>query len=468
MREQETVRVIDITGRLYKDGAFREEPWYTYDADPRDLHLSRQGEYAVVMRDSAGSTVMLSAFDGNFFLNANPPKESDFFAVSVTLPLPEDAHTISIQKGQAVLYEKELSAHAPEAEFVGIEENQRFAGKQEIRWDAFDADGDDLWFELWYSPDPEGEGFTHIATNLTETAYTVDFDELPGGEQAYFYLYATDGARTGETDSPYISVEYKAPDIMTELDGVPEFAITDEIWIPIYVYDVQDGWLADADLAWTYKGRHYMVGDYLYLYPYEMTPGTHALTLTATNSAGVSSSRDYTFTILDDESALPDDWSREDVKAALSDGYVAPLANVGAPMSRRQYAKLLETMYWSMWEEGAPDPEYREGVVTDTGLDDYREFLMVELGVMEAPGGRFEPNGQVTQEEAMRMMYTLCSVADPEWFPPTENTAEMVAFFQDLVVMGERPENAYVPEANITGQLALVRCGRLMRAVFEE
>lgn len=231
---------------------------------------------------------------------------------------------------------------------------------------------------------------------------------------------------------------------------------------------MQDGWLYDENqIMWTYNGREYLTGSYLWIFPYEFAPGEHTFTAMATNSKGVSASRDFTFRILDDESALPDDWSREDIKQALTNGFVAPLQNANSAIIRGQYASLMRNLYWMVWEEGSPDPDYEEGLVTDCGQDDYDQFLMVSLGVMDAPGGKFSPNANLTQEEAALILYDICSLADPSYFEELSEGGNQIYFSLNYGIMDENGDNGYRPEEKITCKLALVRCNRLFEAIFE-
>ncbi|MDD3244006.1 MAG: hypothetical protein PHD32_09820 [Eubacteriales bacterium] len=465
--EATEIRAIDITGTLYADGKFTATPWFAYTASSADVKPQRSGAYSVVMENAAGETLSRQYFDVSFYTQSNPPVKKDFTPVNVTVRYPEGAAKIRVMQGDKELFTQSVSANAPEVAFTGITENQEYAGKATISWTGSDADGDALSYELWYCTS-EGE-YTNVASNLTATSYEVNFDNLPGAQNAYFYLYATDGANTAEMDSPYINVAFKAPEIISKQTAVPEYKITDEILFDADVYDMQDGWLyEDSEVKWMLDGREYMTGSLLWIYPYELTPGDHVFTLNAVNSQGVSSTAEFTFRVENDESALPNDWSRQDIKSALSNGFIAPLQNVNSAMTRGQFARLAANLYWNVWEDGSPNPDYEEGVVTDCGQDDYNPFLMVKLGVMEAPNGKFNPNGQLTEEEAAVILYQVCSLADPAVAAPITDKAEMVETCKGAGMMDESGDNAYTAEKSITGRLALVRCNRLFDAIFGE
>lgn len=465
--ENTTALAIDITGKLGKDGKFEANPFFTYETDISNLNSAVKGDYSVVMLDKDGNKLSTQRFDVSFTTQSNPPKTLDFSPLNLTVRYNKNTAVIKLMQGEKELYSQNVSANAPEIEFSGITENQAFSGKQTISWKGSDKDNDKLTYELWYC-EKENEA-TVLASNISANSYEIDFDALAGTEEGYLYLFATDGVNTTGIDSAWISVEYKAPDIISTTPEKTQYKITDEIIFDADIYDMQDGWLyADENVSWTLNGREFLTGSTLWVYPYELAPGANTFTLTATNSQGKVSTKDFTFTVIDDESALPQDWSKEDVKSALSNGFIAPLANVNSAITRGQFANLMSNLYWTVWEEGSAQPEYEEGIVTDCGDDDYAQFLMVKLGVMSAENGKFNPNQNLTQEEAAVIMYQICALADPKVAETIEDKAEMVQICINSNVMDESGENKYTAESKITGQLALVRCNRLYEAIFGE
>ncbi|MDR2035876.1 MAG: hypothetical protein LBP91_04300 [Coriobacteriales bacterium] len=464
--QPELIRVLDIIGRLSESGDFKADPWYSYEAPDYSLSPGRVGSYTVVMEDAKGVPLATHNFDVSFYTLSNPPEKTEFAPVDITVRFPENVATIKIMKGMKVVYSMPVSANAPEVAFVGIEENQLFSGTAEISWTGSDADGDTLYYELWYCYGDDE--YLSLAADITETSYLVDFDSLPGTQKGYFYLYATDGVNTAETYTNWIQVDFRPPEIITTQTEITEYRITDEIYLSVDIYDAQDGWLYSDEVVWTLDNREFMTGSILWVYPYELTPGEHTFTLTATNSHGKTATKDFSFRVLDDESALPNDWSRQDIKQALSNGFIAPLYEIDAAITRGQFANLASTLYWTLWHEGMLYPPYEEGVVTDCGGDDYNQFLMVKLGLMEAPGGRFNPNGNLTEEEAAVILYRICIFALTEGKYAGTPVSEMIDAYLFAGVMDESGDNVYNAEENITCRLALVRCNRLYQFLFAD
>ena len=466
-----TVNAIDITGYLDRSGAFVPTPWYTYETDSSVLTGRMSGDYGIHFYDGGGNIISSSYFDIRSTAQSTASDgtilwmDADKTPVDVTVRFPDNAARIVIQKGNTDIYTTQVSANAPQVAFTGLTDYQEFANRATLTWEASDADGDELYFELWYCP-AEDE-FYNIASNITGRSFEVDLSAYPGTDEGYFYIYATDGIRTGENDSPWIRVPYKAPEIITEQRSIPESKITEEILLDTDIYDMQDGWLWGSEVVWTLGGKEFMSGSTLWVWPYELAPGTHTFTCTATNSAGMSVSKEFTFRIIDDESDLPNDWSRADIINALSNGFVVPLNRIDTQITRGQYASLMTVVYATIAVDDDPFPEYVEDVVKDCGQDDYDQFLMVYLGVMDAPGGRFEPSKPLTQAEAALILYCVIGMADPDIVDFDVDLADIVEIFTDNDIIDASGPNAYSASANLTNRLALVRLSRLYGVLFE-
>jgi len=462
-KKEETTTAIDILGTIHKDGKFDKRPWYTYEADKENLNGKDKGEYSIVQKDSGGKELSKVFFDISFKPNNSPTKTVEFMPVNVTIAYFEKAKTIEIFKKDASVYKVDITDNKPEVSFGSMADT--YSGKTEISWTASDKDNDKLFYEVWYI---DNEDFISLATDLEEAKLTVDFDKLPGSDNASFVVYATDGINTTEAESAAFKVGYKPPEIISEQKKIPEYKITDDFTFDAEIYDMQDGWLDDDAVTWKLKGKEFTTGSSLWVWPYELTPGTHVFTLSAKNSKGLEATKEFSFKIIDDESALPNDWSKDDVKKALSNGFIAPLKNVNSAITRGQYAKLMANLYWALHEDGSDEPEYKENVVKDCGNDDFDQFLMVSLGVMEAKDGKFNPNGNLTQEEAAVIMYRICNIANPGYLDKSIDPKGIINAFNENSVIDESGDNAYNAAAKITGRLALVRCNRLYEAIFEE
>jgi len=467
--EPTEVLAVEIRGHIDRDGSFTAYPWYTFISESANLDNFRSGEYAVYFLDSNGKQLAMSYFDAKsqsqiFTSEGNRFVSQERIPVDFTVRYPENTARIEVKKGDALIHSTTVSRTAPTVSFTGLTDHQELGNNVTLTWEA--RGEKDLFFEIWYSP--AEEEFHLIASDVTGRSFLADLSSLPGTDEGYFYIYATDGVRTGEAASEWVKVPFKAPEIISSQDIVPEYKITEEILFDADIYDMQDGWLWDVDeVVWTLGGREFMSGSYLWVWPYELAPESHTFTVTATNSAGLSSQSQFTFRIIDDESDLPNDWSREDIKAALSYGFAVDLRRIDAPITRGGFAALMATMYGAVSEEDDPYPYYIEGVVTDGGNDDYDMFLMVHLGVMDAPGGRFNPRGTLTEQEATLIMYRVAELADPDWFGSGADDEDILEFLYDLSAIEHSGENTLRSNEPLTNKLALVRLSRLYSAVFE-
>ena len=467
----QAVNAIDITGYIDRSGAFVPAPWYTYETDSSVLTGRKSGEYGIHFYDGSGGIISSSYFDINPTAQTTASDgtvswmEADRIPVDVTVRFPENSARIVIQKGSSDIYAVQVSPNAPEVAFTGLADYQEITNRVTLTWEAGDADGDELYFEIWYCP-AEDE-FYNVASNITGRSYEVDLSVYPGTHEGYFYIYATDGIRTMGIDSPWVTVPYKAPEIITDQKSIPEAKITEEILLDADVYDMQDGWLWGDEVVWTLGGKEFMTGSTLWVWPYEVAPGTHTFTCTATNSAGMSVSKEFTFRILDDESDLPDDWSRADIINALSNGFVVSLNRIDTQITRGQYATLMSVVYGTVSDDDDPYPDYQENVVKDCGQDDYDQFLMVYLGVMDAPDGRFEPSKPLSQLEAALILYRVLGMADPDIADAYADEEDIVEILIYNDIMDASGPNAYDAYANLTNRLALVRLSRLYGVLFE-
>jgi len=471
---------LKITGYIDENGGFIASPWYTYEADQNVIVPSDLGEYSVYIYDGSGALLSVSYFNTSELYEIVPsggpgPADDSWATVDVSVRFYETAAQIIIQKGDDVIHTQDVSLNTPTVAFTGLSAGQELSNDVTLTWDASDADGDELFFDLWYCPS-EDVSF-NIGSNITGRSVDVDLSELPGSNNGFFYIYATDGVRTMEIDSPRVRVPYKAPMILREPDGIPEYKLTELINFEVDIYDLQDGWMygdffegSASPVLWMHEGREYYHNSCLTVFPFEFPPGLYTFTVIATNSAGLSSQRDYTIRILDDNSELPNDWSREQIRIALSWGIVLPLDRLDAPITRGQYAEIMTTSYglfnYFMSDDVFVYPDYEEGVITDSisDWDRWHQFMVVYLGVMDAPNGIFNPTGTVTEQEAAVIMFRICALAldDPDIMDVEADEDFIVEWFLRRGIAEANGPNAFDGSARLSNRLAMVRTVRFI------
>jgi len=186
-----------------------------------------------------------------------------------------------------------------------------------VQWQASDADGDALSFYLRYSPN--GERVIPIASQLTGREYMLDLGSLPGltAGAGYLELLATDGlnttvARVGRADAG-LSQDGggNAPTthILTPDDGT-QYLKGATVLLHSSGWDLEDRGLTGASIVWTSDvdgqiatGRVPTVAD--------LSVGNHVLTVTATDSQGMTGSDTASITVVD--RALPGELCQTDL-----------------------------------------------------------------------------------------------------------------------------------------------------------
>lgn len=487
--ESSSFRTLHIRGRVDTSGAFTPSPWFTYDVSTNRTKIKTSGEYSIYFYDSGGNRVSFSYHDIDFIMQSNidgelsnRTTETAFLDFSVVYP--ENAARIVIRKGDREIYSVDISNVTPQVSFTGLSNYDFLGDEVTLTWEASGAT-DDLYFEIWYCP-AMGQ-LLSVASNVTGRSLTVDLSSYPGTDKGYFIIYATDGVMTGENTSPIIRVQFKAPIILLEQSHLREYKITEAIRMEPRIYDLQDGWLLgnffdyeDSQVIWWLDGVRYQDFSELMLFPYYLEPEVYVFTLSATNSAGLTTTKNFIITILDDDSDLPDDWSREGIELSLYLGGVLPLDRLDAPVTRGDFADLISTQYGSFrfFASGMdpydprpfnPFPDFVEGVITDAtnDWDLISWFVPVILGVMDAPDGIFHPIGTMTELEAAVALYRISALAldDPSILDPNASDEAIINWYIMYEIIDTAGPNAFNGSEKLTNRLAMVRYGRFVQFV---
>jgi len=472
--ETHYIKAVRITGEISSSGVFTPLPWYTYEVDASAQTPILGGEYSVLIFDADGKQISVAGFNVESAMQVTTDAgqslvPADNMPVSVTVRFPENAARIVIRKGDREIYSTNVSQTAPQVSFTGISDGQDLGDRFTLAWEV-SGGAAGLHYEIWYCP-ADGE-LHHVASNVTERSYQVDLSGYPGTDRGYFVIYATDGVLTGENRSPWIRVPHKAPVIMTGQTGIAEFRVTDEVRLYTRIYDLQDGWLNSSDAVWMLDGEEYSPHSGLWIWPYRFAPGEYTFTLVATNSKGISTSKDFRYRFVDDESALPNDWSRDEIRTALRRGMTASSDRFDGPVTRGEFAKfaIIAAVHLLPWDEIPIDLSDEEiaVVVKDCGLglDRFFPYYIVRFGLMDAPNGYFDPHKTMTEREAMMIMYRILLLYNERAGGNNPTEAELVSLFESINIIGSGGQNSYAGDERLTCKIAMIRMSRMFEYFY--
>ena len=209
---------------------------------------------------------------------------------SFGLVVPFVAGTQSIEivdsTGPGVIGQKTVSANAPVVSNVMLQGPPDPAtGLVSIAWNASDADGDSLTYDVFFTRDL-GATLHPLRLGVAEKSVQIDTTGLGGGS-VQLRVLASDGVHSGFADTPPFALSNKPPlpRILNPGDGVTIHA-GQLINLEGTAADLQDGAIPDSALTWSVAGQTLGSGPRLSIT--DLPVGINAITLTATNSLGVS------------------------------------------------------------------------------------------------------------------------------------------------------------------------------------
>ncbi|GJM21364.1 MAG: hypothetical protein DHS20C15_12790 [Planctomycetota bacterium] len=170
-----------------------------------------------------------------------------------------------------------------------------------LAWQGSDDDGDELSYVLRYVPDGDAH-MVPLLNNSSATSFDVDFSRLPQfvAGKGYFELLATDGLNTTRTrteplqgNGAYAGGGGNAPFVeIYHPDNGFRFKQGANIVLHSSGWDLEDFALEGESIQWTSdvdgalgSGRRFTINS--------LTPGVHQITVTATDSGGLMSSRTH-------------------------------------------------------------------------------------------------------------------------------------------------------------------------------
>ena len=280
-----------------------------YRTESGEAYTLPAGNYAIELRNADGAALASHPFMVNFESEYDPdpgahtsapngpedappfpPEPTSKVDVSFIVPWVDGTQSVALVHGEELLDERLVSNNPPQVLITSPTgaETWNLGETHEVAWQGLDLDGDSLVYTLFYSNNGGAEWIL-LAGDLTATTYPVDVNSMAGGSDVRFRVVATDGINTAvdETDQAItIPNQPPSPNILNPASGsvvVPGGLVV----LQGSATDMEDGTLPDGSLVWSSNRQGELgVGPSVALNT--LNPGKHVITLTATDSYGIS------------------------------------------------------------------------------------------------------------------------------------------------------------------------------------
>ncbi|MCL4504454.1 MAG: hypothetical protein M1434_08625 [Chloroflexi bacterium] len=268
------------TGSLAPLYRFNTVPTYTLPVGP---------QYCVNLRNAANTLLSQYCFNQDFAVDSGTPAGTMPFGMVV--PYPAGLNRVELVQGYNILSARVASSNPPSVTVsfpntAGL----TFSGAQNITWTGSDPNGDALTCNILYSRD-NGATWMGIGSRITGNTYNLDFSGLPGttGASGMIKVMVSDGfSSTEDISDNSFTVGNKPPSavIISPPSGAA-FTTGPEVVLEGAGMDLENGSLGDSALSWV-SSIDGALGTGLLL-EVSLSPGVHAITLTATDSGGLTS-----------------------------------------------------------------------------------------------------------------------------------------------------------------------------------
>lgn len=174
----------------------------------------------------------------------------------------------------------------------------------EITWQANDADGDPLIYNLEWSPD-NGAHWQLMAQNLSTLSFSARLDELPSGSEALVRVWATDGLNTTSdtADAPF-TLPNRPPQVEILSPDAGQALLTGQtLNLEAMVLD-ENTTLDDSQVTWQ-SSLDGFLGTGASLSVASLSPGEHTLYCFAADAAGAVGADSVTVQVYEEPGQLP-------------------------------------------------------------------------------------------------------------------------------------------------------------------
>jgi hypothetical protein len=277
------------------------ESLYTISQDAT-LPLPTPGDWTIALVDGSNQDLATYPFQPNE-LTDSQDSPGHPGVISEIVPWVDGTVRVEIRYQGTVLASRSASANPPSVTITSPTEGMILPGGPfDVTWIGSDLDGNALTYSVLYSND-SGVNWQTLATGLTGSELTLDTDQLPGGS-AMIRVLVSDGLLTGEATSGVFTVPLHAPSVQITLPSENQiFYPTQQVVLQGTAYDLEDGTLGDAAFHWS-SNIDGDLGTGTTLSTSELTTGEHVITLTVTDSDGMSSQAQRMITIAEEDTPV--------------------------------------------------------------------------------------------------------------------------------------------------------------------
>jgi len=255
------------------------------------------------------------AVDNHTGLSQSDPEESASHSYLVSIPFHRDTAAVRVTVDGGEVSRLAVSANAPTVEIISPTRGAFVGDSLTLAWTADDPDGDDLRYNILYSPDA-GESWLALATGHTATSLTLtDTSELVAGEPAAGRLrvVASDGVHTGDDTVADLTVQNHPPQLTIHSPAAGEaFALGESVVVRAEALDPDDGPLGPERIQWSLDGAMIDVealgGNALDIVLADLPPGTHSVQLEAEDADGAKVTGKRTFVVGKPQIHMPFAW----------------------------------------------------------------------------------------------------------------------------------------------------------------
>jgi hypothetical protein len=258
------------------------------------------GTHRIEVHDAQGGLLFTRLFTpahGHGSPSPGQPVVDAGGAFSELIPVQPSAATIQIYDPlQTLIASIDLEGAAPVIDSITLPLS--FTGVQPLSWAVTDPDSTEHTFWVSYSFDG-GQTWQDQAMGLTEAGLAVDFDLLAASTgQGTFRVIASDGVNSGEGISQSFTVAGKAPHGEITGPSGKSFRLGDLVWLEAAAWDIDDGTLDDGAVTWS-SSLDGNLGNGASLPVYDLSVGTHTITMTASDSDNNTAADSTTLTVFD-------------------------------------------------------------------------------------------------------------------------------------------------------------------------